>query len=73
LAQLKHITDCVRTDSVDYGLTRFPKSPRVSGIKVLQGLWPSELAASAAAGMFTTAIALAKRFPDVIAAGSSSV
>jgi exo-beta-1,3-glucanase (GH17 family) len=67
LAQLKHITDCVRTYSVDFGLDRIAEIAKSHGMKVLQGLWLSnrpELSRKQVA----TAIALANRFPDVIAA-----
>jgi exo-beta-1,3-glucanase (GH17 family) len=67
LAQLKHITDCVRTYSVDFGLDRIAEIAKRHGMKVLQGLWLSnrpELSRKQVA----TAIALANRFPDVIAA-----
>jgi exo-beta-1,3-glucanase (GH17 family) len=67
LAQLKHITDCVRTYSVDFGLDQIAEIAKRHGMKVLQGLWLSnrpELSRKQVA----TAIALANRFPDVIAA-----
>jgi exo-beta-1,3-glucanase (GH17 family) len=67
LAQLKHITDCVRTYSVDFGLDRIAEIAKSHGMKVLQGLWLSnrpELSRK----QVETAIALANRFPDVIAA-----
>ena len=67
LAQLKHITDCVRTYSVDFGLDQIAEIAKRRGMKVLQGLWLSnrpELSRKQVA----TAIALANRFPDVIAA-----
>ena len=67
LAQLKRITDCVRTYSVDFGLDRIAEIAKSHGMKVLQGLWLSnrpELSRKQVA----TAIALANRFPDVIAA-----
>jgi exo-beta-1,3-glucanase (GH17 family) len=67
LAQLRHITDCVRTYSVDFGLDRIAEIAKRHGMKVLQGLWLSnrpELSRKQVA----TAIALANRFPDVIAA-----
>jgi exo-beta-1,3-glucanase (GH17 family) len=67
LGQLKHITDCVRTYSVDFGLDRIAEIAKSHGMKVLQGLWLSnrpELSRKQVA----TAIALANRFPDVIAA-----
>jgi glucan 1,3-beta-glucosidase len=38
LAQLKHITDCVRTYSIDHGLDQIPEIAKRHGMKVLQGL-----------------------------------
>ena len=67
LAQLKHVTDCVRTYSVDYGLDQIAEIAKRHGIKVLQGLWLSNLP-ERSRKQVETAIALAKRFPDVIAA-----
>jgi len=66
LAQLKHITDCVRTYSVDYGQDQIAEIAKRHGIKVLQGLWLSNLP-ERSRRQVATAIALAKRFPDVIA------
>ena len=67
LAQLKHVTDCVRTYSVDYGLDQIAEIAKRHGIKVLQGLWLSNLP-ERSRRQVATATALAKRFPDVIAA-----
>jgi len=67
LAQLKHVTDCVRTYSVDYGLDQIAEIAKRHGIKVLQGLWLSNLP-ERSRWQVATAIGLAKRFPDVIAA-----
>src|SRR5262245_52975736 len=67
LAQLKQITDCVRTYSVDHGLDQIPELAKRHGMKVLQGLWLSNKAELNRKQIATT-IALAKRFPDVIAA-----
>ena len=67
LAQLKHVTDCVRTYSVDYGLDQIAEIAKRHGLKVLQGLWLSNLP-ERSRWQVATAIALAKRFPDVIAA-----
>jgi len=67
LAQLKHITNCVRTYSVDHGLDQIAGIAKRHGMKVLQGLWLSnqpELSRK----QVVTAIALAKQFPDVIIA-----
>src|SRR5947209_20499898 len=65
LAQLKQLTDCVRTYSVDHGLDRIAEIAGRYRMKVLQGLWLSsrpELSRK----QVETAIALARRFPDVI-------
>jgi exo-beta-1,3-glucanase (GH17 family) len=67
LAQLKQITDCVRTYSVDHGLDQIPEIAARYGMKVLQGLWLSSRADLSRKQVETT-IALAKRFPHVIAA-----
>src|SRR5262245_32482028 len=67
LAQLKQITECVRTYSVDHGLDQIPEIARRHGMKVLQGLWLSSLPDLSRKQVETT-IALAKRFPDVIIA-----
>ncbi|MEA2938090.1 MAG: hypothetical protein QOC56_1594 [Alphaproteobacteria bacterium] len=65
LAQLKPITDCVRTYSVDHGLDQIPEIARRHGIKVMQGLWLSSLP-DLSRKQIDGAIALAKRYPDVI-------
>src|SRR3984893_17450238 len=67
LAQLKQITDCVRTYSVDHGLDQIPELAKRHGMKVLQGLWLSNKPELSRKQVAIT-IALAKRFPDVIAA-----
>ena len=67
LAQLKAITDCVRTYSVDHGLDQIPEIARRHGMKVLQGLWVSNQP-DKTRQQVETAIALAKRYPDVISA-----
>src|SRR3979490_1218905 len=67
LAQLKQITDCIRTYSTDHGLDQIPAIAQRHGLKVLQGLWLSSLP-ELSRKQVDTAIALAKRFPDVIAA-----
>jgi glucan 1,3-beta-glucosidase len=67
LAQLKQITDCIRTYSVDHGLDQIPEIARRHGMKVMQGLWLSSLPDLSRKQIETT-IALAKRFPDVIQA-----
>jgi glucan 1,3-beta-glucosidase len=67
LAQLKYITDCVRTYSIDHGLDQIPEIAQRHGMKVLQGLWLSNRP-DRSRYQVETAIGLAKRFPDVIAA-----
>jgi exo-beta-1,3-glucanase (GH17 family) len=67
LAELKRITDCVRTYSIDHGLDQIPAIAQRHGMKVLQGLWLSNRA-ERSRRQVETAIALAQRFPDVIAA-----
>jgi glucan 1,3-beta-glucosidase len=65
LAQLKQITDCVRTYSTDHGLDQIPEIARRHGIKVMQGLWLSNRP-DLTRKQIESGIALAKRFPDVI-------
>jgi exo-beta-1,3-glucanase (GH17 family) len=67
LAQLKEITDCVRTYSIDHGLDRIAEFARRNGMKVLQGLWLSSFPELNRKQIETT-IGLAKQFPDAIAA-----
>src|SRR5215467_3991798 len=65
LAQLKSITDCVRTYSIDHGLDQIPEIAQRHAMKVLQGLWLSSLPERNRREVETT-VALAQRFPDVI-------
>ncbi|HEY4855774.1 MAG TPA: beta-(1-6) glucans synthase [Xanthobacteraceae bacterium] len=67
LAQLKPITDCVRTYSIDHGLDRIAPIAQRYGMKVLQGLWLSSFPELNRKQIETT-LDLAKRFPDTIAA-----
>jgi glucan 1,3-beta-glucosidase len=67
LAQLKQITNCIRTYSVDHGLDRIPEIARQHGLKVMQGLWLSSLPDLSRKQVEVT-IALANRYPDVIQA-----
>ena len=67
LTALKRITDCVRTYSIDHGLDRIAEIAGRHGMKVLQGLWLSSRP-ELSRHQIETAIALARRFPDVIAA-----
>src|SRR4051812_3493841 len=65
LAQLKTVTDCVRTYSIDHGLDQIAPIAKRHGIKVLQGLWLSSLP-ELSRHQIETAVALANRYPDVI-------
>ncbi len=67
LAQLKQITNCIRTYSTDHGLDQIPEIARRHGLKVMQGLWLSSLP-DLTRKQIDTGIALAKRYPDVIEA-----
>ena len=67
LAQLKPLTDCIRTYSIDHGLDQIPEIAQRHGLKVMQGLWLSSLPDLNRKQIETT-IALANRYPDVIEA-----
>src|SRR5580700_1036348 len=65
LVHLKPLTDCIRTYSVDHGLDQIPEIAARHGMKVMLGLWLSSLP-DLSRHQTETAIALARRFPDVI-------
>ena len=65
LLALKPLTDCIRTYSIDHGLDQIPEIAGRHGMKVMLGLWLSSLP-EASRHQTETAIALAKRYPDVI-------
>jgi exo-beta-1,3-glucanase (GH17 family) len=67
LAQLKQVTNCIRTYSIDHGLDQIPEVARRHGLKVMQGLWLSSLP-DLSRNQVEGAVALAKRYPDVITA-----
>jgi len=67
LAQLAKVTNCVRTYSIEHGVDQVPAIAAKYGLKVLQGIWLSRLA-DKNRWQIDTAIALANRHPDVIAA-----
>src|ERR1700676_723103 len=67
LARLKRLTDCIRTYSVDHGLDQIPEIAGRHGMKVMLGLWLSSLP-DLSRHQIETAIAIAKRYPDVIQA-----
>jgi exo-beta-1,3-glucanase (GH17 family) len=65
LLALKPLTDCIRTYSIDHGLDQIPEIAGRHGMKVMLGLWLSSLP-EASRHQTETAVALARRFPDVI-------
>src|SRR5947208_7271681 len=65
LAQLKQVTSCIRTYSIDHGLDQIPEVARRHGLKVMQGLWLSSLP-DLSRKQIEGAVALANRFSDVI-------
>jgi exo-beta-1,3-glucanase (GH17 family) len=65
LLALEPLTDCIRTYSIDHGLDQIPEIAGRHGMKVMLGLWLSSLP-EASRHQTETAIALARRFPDVI-------
>ncbi len=67
LAQLKPLTNCIRTYSIDHGLDKIPEIAQRHGMKVLHGLWLSSLPDLNRRQIATT-IELANRFPDTIEA-----
>jgi glucan 1,3-beta-glucosidase len=67
LTQLHPFTDCVRTYSVDHGLDAIPEIAARHGMKVMQGLWLSNRP-ELNRYQIDNAVALAKRFPQVIEA-----
>jgi exo-beta-1,3-glucanase (GH17 family) len=67
LALLSKYTGCIRTYSVDDGRADVLESARRHGLKVLHGVWVSGDPAKTRQQIETT-IALAKAYPDVIAA-----
>jgi len=67
LTLLSRYTDCVRTYSVEYGQDQIPGIAQRHGMKVLQGIWLSNKA-ERNQRQIATAVALAKKYPDVIRA-----
>ena len=65
LAKLAKVTDCVRTYSIEHGVDQVPAIAQKYGLKVMQGIWLSRLPKKNREQV-DTAIALAKRYPDVI-------
>jgi exo-beta-1,3-glucanase (GH17 family) len=68
LRQLKEITDCVRTYSVENGLVLVPGiAAKIGGLKVIQGIWLGSNRAKNFSQV-ATAVQLTKDFPDTISA-----
>src|SRR4029077_13032897 len=68
LRQLKEITDCVRTYSIENGLDQVPAvATKVGGLKVIQGIWLGSNRAKNFAQV-ATAVRLTKDFPGTISA-----
>ena len=67
LRQLKQITDCVRTYSIENGLDQVPSIAAKVGLKVLQGIW---LGSNRLKNQMqvATAVQLTKTYPDTITA-----
>jgi glucan 1,3-beta-glucosidase len=66
LRQLKQITDCVRTYSIENGLDQVPSvAAKIGGLKVIQGIW---LSSNRAKNFWqvATAVRLTKEFPGTI-------
>lgn len=67
LARLARVTNCVRTYSVDHGLDQIAGLAAKHGLQVMQGVWLT-IDRQKNRAQIDTAIALAKRYPDVIRA-----
>ena len=66
LRQLKEITDCVRTYSIENGLDQVPAvATKIGGLKVIQGIWLGSNRSKNFAQV-ATAVRLSKEFPDTI-------
>jgi glucan 1,3-beta-glucosidase len=67
ISRLAGVTNCIRTYSTDFGLEHVPEIARSHGLKLLQGLWLSGRA-DKNREQIETAVDLAKRYPEAIAA-----
>jgi len=65
LALLSRYTDCVRSYSIENGQDQIAAIAQRHGMKVLQGIWLSNKA-ERNRRQIATAVALAKKFPDVV-------
>jgi exo-beta-1,3-glucanase (GH17 family) len=67
LTRLAPLTNCIRTYSIEHGVDQVPAIAQRHGMKVLLGLWLSSHRDKNRV-QIDTAIALAKRYPDVVTA-----
>jgi exo-beta-1,3-glucanase (GH17 family) len=65
LARLAPLTGCIRTYSVDHGLDQIPEIAARHGMKVMLGIWLSNLP-DLTRHQIAVGVALARRFPDVV-------
>jgi len=65
LRQLKEITNCVRTYSIEHGLDQVPGIAAKVGLKVIQGIWLGSDRVKNLA-QIAVALRLAKDYPDTI-------
>jgi exo-beta-1,3-glucanase (GH17 family) len=65
LARLAPLTGCIRTYSVDHGLDQIPEVAARYGMKVMLGIWLSNLP-DLTRHQIEVGVALARRFPDVV-------
>jgi len=65
LTRLAPLTSCIRTYSVDHGLDQIPEIAARHGMKVMLGIWLSNLP-DRTQHQIEVGVALARRFPDVV-------
>jgi glucan 1,3-beta-glucosidase len=65
LARLAPLTGCIRTYSIDHGLDQIPEIAGRHGMKVMLGVWLSNLP-QLSRHQVDVGIALTRRFPDVV-------
>jgi exo-beta-1,3-glucanase (GH17 family) len=67
LTRLRQLTGCIRTYSIEHGVDQVPAIAQRLGMKVMLGLWLSPERERNRV-QIDTAVALAKRYPDVVTA-----
>jgi exo-beta-1,3-glucanase (GH17 family) len=65
LARLAPLTGCIRTYSIDHGLDQIPEIAGRHGMKVMLGVWLSNLP-ELSRHQVEVGVALTRRFPDVV-------